>query len=122
MTNAPKQNETKSGSILPLIVLPAAFVLGYLIYKFVFGAAAHFKDGDNTKDPLAGDYMGMVYKGGFIVPILLGLLFITIIFSVERMISISRASGNGPVDKFVRNVQYALSKGDVSGAIAACDK
>ena len=122
MTNAPKQNETKSGSILPLIVLPAAFVLGYLIYKFVFGAASHFKDGDNTKDPLAGDYMGMVYKGGFIVPVLLGLLFITIIFSVERMISISRASGNGPVDKFVRNVQYALSKGDVSGAIAACDK
>jgi len=122
MTNAPKQNETKSGSILPLIVLPAAFVLGYLIYKFVFGAASHFKDGDNTKDPLAGDYMGMVYKGGFIVPVLLGLLFITIIFSVERMISISRASGNGPVDKFVRNVQYALSKGDVSGGITTYDK
>jgi len=122
MTNAPKQNETKSSSILPLIVLPASFVLGYLIYKFVFGASSHFKNGDNSLDPLPGDYMGVIYKGGFIVPILLGLLFITIIFAVERMITISRASGNGPVDKFVRNVQYSLSKGDVSGAIAACDK
>ncbi len=122
MTNAPVQNETKSGSILPLIVIPVSFVLGWLIYKFVFGAASHFKGGDNTQDPLPGDYMGVIYKGGFIVPILLGLLFITIIFTVERFISISRAAGKGPVDKFVRNVQYSLSKGDVSAAIAACDK
>jgi len=52
-------------------------VLGYLIYKFVFGASSHFKNGDNSLDPLPGDYMGVIYKGGFIVPILLGLLFIT---------------------------------------------
>jgi len=124
MTNAPKQNEqgAKSGSILPLIVIPAAFVLGILIYKFVFGAPSHFKGGDPSNEPLPGDYFGVIYKGGFIVPVLLGLLFITIIFSVERMITIARAAGTGPVDKFVRNVQYALSKGDISGALAACDK
>ena len=124
MANAPKQNEkkTNSGSILPYIAIPLAFVIGIILYKFVFGAASHFKNGDPNNDPLPGDYMGVIYKGGFIVPILLGLLFITIIFSIERFITIMRAAGTGPVDKFVRNVQYSLSKGDINGAIAACDK
>ncbi|HQW12176.1 MAG TPA: MotA/TolQ/ExbB proton channel family protein [Saprospiraceae bacterium] len=122
MTNASTEKNSKAGNILPLIVIPVCFVLGILLYKFVFGDASHFKGGDNANDPLPGDYFGVIYKGGFIVPILMGILFIVLVFTVERLITVGRASGNGPVDKFVRNVNFALSKGDVSGALALCDK
>ncbi|MCO6460536.1 MAG: MotA/TolQ/ExbB proton channel family protein [Saprospiraceae bacterium] len=124
MANAPKKNEKGTGiaGILPFIVIPIAFLLGYLLYKFVFGDPSHFKDGNPDLDPLPGDYLGVIYKGGFIVPILLGLLFITIIFSIERLFTIIKAAGVGSVDKFVRNVQYSLANGDIKTAIAACDK
>lgn len=121
MSNASKQ-KTNSAGILPLIVIPVSLVLAILIYVFVLGDGSHFKDGDNANDPLPGDYLGMIYKGGFIVPILMSLLFITIIFCIERFITIFRASGKGNVEQFVRNVQYALSKGDINGALSACNK
>lgn len=130
MSNASKQkpsntsanNQSNTAAILPFIVIPICFVLGVLLYMFVFGNGSHFKGGDNANEPLPGDYFGVIYKGGFIVPILMGILFITIVFSIERMITISKASGKGAVDQFVRNVNYALSNGDISGAIALCDK
>lgn len=125
MANAPKKTEIKGSGIaeyLPFIVIPIAFLLGWLLYKFVFGDPSHFIGGDPNNDPLPHDYLGVIYKGGFIVPILLGLLFITIIFSIERLITILRAAGSGSVDTFVRNVQASLAGGDVNGAIKFCDK
>lgn len=127
MTNASanpnvKSSTSKSASILPLIVIPVCFILGILIYKFVFGDGSHFQGGNHDNEPIAGDYLGIIYKGGFIVPILLGILFTVLVFSIERMVTIGKASGKGAADKFVQNVNYALSKGDIKGALALCDK
>lgn len=44
----------------------------------------------------------MVYKGGVIVPVLMGLLLMTFVFSFERFFVISKASGKGDVEKFVK--------------------
>lgn len=122
MTNAPKQKEKRStGAWLPIIVIVVSYVLARLIYDLVFGDGSHFQGGDNANEPLPGDYLGVIYKGGFIVPILMAILFITIIFSIERMVTISRASGKGNIEKFVRNIQYHLSKNDLQAALAACD-
>ncbi len=104
------------------LAMGACFVAAILVYKFIFGAANHFIDGDNTKDPLPGDYLGTVYKGGFIVPILLGMFFIVIVFVIERFITLSKASGGGNVDGFIRNIRSMLDRGDVTAAIAACDR
>lgn len=122
MSNASTKKQSNVASILPFIVIPVCFILAVIIYIYVFGDGSHFKGGDNANDPLPGDYLGVIYKGGFIVPILMGILFITIVFSIERLITISRAAGKGSIDQFVRNVNFALSKGDISGALALCDK
>ena len=110
------------GAIFPFIALPLCFVASTLVYMFVFGAPHHFIDNDPTKDPLPGDYFGTVYKGGFIVPILLGMFFIVVVFIFERFITLRAAGGAGSSDAFVRNIKGVLDRGDISGGIAACDK
>ncbi|MBK9335207.1 MAG: MotA/TolQ/ExbB proton channel family protein [Lewinellaceae bacterium] len=117
-----KQQGSNPGSIFPYIAIPACFVLSTLVYLYVFGDPAHFVDGDPTKDPLPGDYFGTIYKGGWVVPVLLGMFFVTIVFVLERAITLNTAGGSGKVDEFVKSVKSALDRGDLSAAAAACDK
>lgn len=117
-----KQQGSNSGAIFPLIAIPACFVLSTLVFLFVFGDPTHFVDNDPTKDPLPGDYFGTIYKGGWVVPVLLGIFFVTVVFVFERMITLNKAGGAGKVDSFVRNIKGLLDRGDIPAAIAACDK
>jgi len=117
-----KQQGSNSGAIFPLIAIPACFVLSVLVYLYVFGDPTHFVDNDPTKDPLPGDYFGTIYKGGWVVPVLLGIFFVTVVFVFERMITLNKAGGAGKVDSFVRSIKGLLDRGDIPAAIAACDK
>ncbi|MBN8684087.1 MAG: MotA/TolQ/ExbB proton channel family protein [Chitinophagales bacterium] len=110
------------GAIFPYIIIPVLYIIAYLIWKFVFGAGHHFKGGSNENDPLPGDYLGTIYKGGFVVPILMTLLFTVVVFVLERFITLAKASGSGGVDSFVRNVRSLLDRGDINAAIQACDR
>ncbi|TNE54668.1 MAG: MotA/TolQ/ExbB proton channel family protein [Bacteroidetes bacterium] len=121
-TPAKTQGSQNKGSIFPYIAIPLCFVLSLLIYLYVFGDPSHFADGDPTKDPVEGDYFGIIYKGGWVVPILLGMFFVVLVFIIERMITLNKAAGKGKVDEFVRGLKSSLDKGDLNAAIAACDK
>ena len=72
-TAAPKE-EAKGGSAFAAIVIPLALLVSILIYMFVFGNGANFQGGNNENNPIDGNYLGIVYKGGFVVPILMTLL------------------------------------------------
>jgi biopolymer transport protein ExbB len=112
----------KGSSIFPMIAIPLCFLLGYIVYAFVYGRPGNFVDGDPTKEPIGGNFQGMIYKGGIIVPLLHGLLFTVIVFVVERFITLAKAGGSGSVDSFVKNVKGMLDRGDINQAIASCDK
>jgi biopolymer transport protein ExbB len=86
------------------------------------GNGANFEGGVNTGHPLPGNYLAMVYKGGPIVPVLLGLLLMVVVFSFERFAVISKAAGKGNLDVFMKNIQVSITKGDIDTAIASCDK
>ena len=70
-------SETKSGTgiqgILAAIVIPTALVLSIIIYKFVMGNPGNFQDNNPELNPLPGNYLGIIYKGGMIVPLLMAL-------------------------------------------------
>ncbi|MCW5923713.1 MAG: MotA/TolQ/ExbB proton channel family protein [Saprospiraceae bacterium] len=121
-TQAKQQQKGGINAIFPLIAIPLCFVASVLVYKYVFGAPHHFVDNDPANDPLPGDYFGTIYKGGWVVPILLGQFFVVVVFVIERFISLGSASGKGKADVFVRSIKGFLDRGDISGAIAACDK
>ena len=120
--NTQAQQKPASSSLFSLLAIVACFAASILVFLFVFGNPANFVDNDTTKEPLNGNYAGTIYKGGFIVPILLGLLFIVIVFVIERFITINKARGVGNIDIFVRGIKGFLDRGDINGAVAACDK
>ena len=112
---------SKGSSVFAALTIVICIVIGALLWKFVMGAPANFIKGDPNGQPLPGNYLGMVYKGGVIVPVLMGLFLMTIVFSVERFIVLKKAAGNGNLDNFVKGVLSQIKSGDVQGATSACD-
>jgi biopolymer transport protein ExbB len=84
------------------------------------GDPSHFEGGTTEGHPLPGDYFGVVYKGGVIVPVLMTCFLTALTFSIERLFTIGKAKGKGDVNAFVRSVQAALDKDDVESALKAC--
>jgi biopolymer transport protein ExbB len=117
-------NQKSSGgfsSLVSSIVIALTLVLGYLVYKYIFGDAKNFVGGDNTGEALDGNLMGMVYKGGMIVPVLLATNFIVIVFTVERFINIAKAKGKGNLNNFVVKIKGLLDNKDIRTAKEECD-
>ncbi len=102
-----------------LLAIVISIVLGVLIYMFVLGAPGNF---DAEGHPKEGNYLGMMHAGGFIVPILMAIFMIIVTFSIERLITISKAKGKGKADEFLRNIKSLLASHQYDDAIAACDK
>ncbi len=98
-----------------------AFIVAYLLYTNVMGSPVNFEGGNPAKGPLPGNYMGIIYKGGMIVPILMTCVLVTLIFVVERSINLSKAQGKGSLNAFVNNIQVLTAKDNVEDAIVACD-
>jgi len=133
MANAPKptvpKKESSGGSsIFATLVIPICIIIGFCIFFFVMGnkdnfqATGDFDPMDENILPKPGNYFGMAFKGGYIVPVLVGMLLMVIVFSFERFFVISKAAGSGNVDAFVKKVQSFLSSGNIEAAIAECDK
>ncbi len=104
------------------ILIPVALVIAILIFKYILGNPDNFENGDPAGHPHPGNYLGMMYKGGPMVPILMANMIITICVIIERYITIRVAHGKGSIPNFVRRVKGLLDKNDVNGAIQECDK
>ena len=86
-TAAPKKkSQGFQGVRHAIIIIICAFAVGICFYLFFLGNPANFANGDPEGHPL--NMLGTVYKGGWVVPIILGLLCTVIAMSVERIIAI----------------------------------
>ncbi|MBF6608502.1 MAG: MotA/TolQ/ExbB proton channel family protein [Flavobacterium sp.] len=121
MANVTKESSSNGGNIFSIIAIVGCLLIGFLIRNFILGDPSNFEGGDPANHPLPGNYLGMVYKGGNVVPILMGLLLMVIVFSIERFFVITKAAGKGNLDKFMKKIQVSVNNGDIDGAIAACD-
>jgi biopolymer transport protein ExbB len=128
MANAPtkpttpvkKESSSASGAFASLTI-PICLAVAICIYVFILGDASHYKGGD----PKAGeaiDMFGIVHKGGVIVPVIMSYVLMVIVFSIERLVVIGKASGTGNVENFVKKVQSYLNAGNIAAASAECDK
>lgn len=110
----------KSGFAASVIVIEV--FIGFLIWKFILGDPSHFVGGDPENHPIEGDYFGIFYKGGPLVPLAIGLMLMTITFAIERALTIGRAKGKGNIKVFVQKIRSLVSTGNISQAITECDK
>jgi biopolymer transport protein ExbB len=115
-------SSSKFSSMFAAVVIPVALVVGFLVYKFILGDTSHFEGGDPKGHPHPGDYLGMMYKGGPLVPILMAMFMIVLSVIIERYITINSASGKGSVANFVRKIKQMLDSNQVDQAIGECDK
>jgi len=117
----------KSSNLISWLGPILCLLAGFLIWRFVLGADSNFTNPDpkggfwpKHQGPKGG--LPRMYEGGIIVPILIGCLLIVITFTIERLLTISRATGKGNIAEFIRKVQYHLANKNVDAALAECDR
>jgi biopolymer transport protein ExbB len=89
-------------SIFITVLMVVAFSIAYVIFTY-----------------LLPDYLR---AGGPLVVILIMLSLMVITFVFERLLALKIAKGKGSLIRFLRTVKQEIQKGDIDGAIAACDK
>ena len=109
-----KATAKKKGGINAFLVIILCFVASVCMYVFVLGADSNFENGHPV------NLLGTVHEGGFVVPIIWGLLFLVVVLSVERFIALSKATGKKSTDKFVSDLKKALEGGKVEDAKKVC--
>ena len=126
-----KREGKKSRGISAFVVIVAALILAESFYFFVLGQSGHFTGaaaGDYIWRLEGGDKMhphnllGTMFRGGFVVPIILTLLLTVAILSVERLFALGKAKGRGNLINFVYDVKAELKKGNLAAAEALCAK
>ncbi|MCS6821099.1 MAG: MotA/TolQ/ExbB proton channel family protein [Microscillaceae bacterium] len=120
-----KQNNSflsKLKSAFAILTIVVLITVAHLIYYFVLGNPANFEGGNPDNHPLPGNYLGIVYKGGVIVPFLMSFFMMVFTFSLERFFTITLASGRGSISEFVRKIKSHLDTNNITAAIAECDK
>lgn len=102
-------------------IIIVEYIISYFVYEKVFGSPANFENNNvETGHPL--NTLGTIYKGGFIVPILMTINLVIITFFIERLITLLRARGTGNVSNFVVNIRELVENDRIDEAMAACDR
>ena len=129
-------------AIFPVLAILVCAIVAHIVFYQGFGAPDNFEEGPQryetyqkwVEDGKVGEEpehwtkgepentFGLVYKGGFVIPIGLTITLVLIVFLIERGISVARAGGRGNTDVFVKKVRLALAKGNIDEAASLCDK
>ena len=115
--SAAKAKNAKKGGFNAFVVILLSFAISVCFYMFVLGDASNF---DEAGHP--ANLLGTIHEGGFVVPIIQGLLVLVVILSVERLIALAKAKGSKSVDKFVKELKAALEADKLEEAKAICAK
>jgi biopolymer transport protein ExbB len=117
----------KKGNTISWVAPLVCVIIGFIIWRFIIGDPSNF-----TKPDASGGFwpnhegaksaLARMYLGGIIVPILIGCLLTVLTFVVERFFAVTKATGNGNINEFIRKVQYHLANKNVVSAIAECDR
>lgn len=90
----------KQGS-LNLVIVFGSTVIGYLIFEFMLP--------------------DFIKHGGYLIIGLIAFSIMVLTYVIERLLSLKKAAGKGPLPKFLQTLVKNLNSNDIPAAIAACD-
>src|SRR5262245_13143557 len=120
MSNSNSSKPSGAKSLLVFLMIPIAIIIGLLIWWYVLGNPSNFVEGNRELNPNPDSILGLMFKGGALVGVLIGLFIIVITISIERFITIGRAKGSGSMEGFVQTIRKLVGNNDIEGAKAAC--
>jgi biopolymer transport protein ExbB len=91
----------KSGS-LNVIIIFGAIICGILIYEFMLPQ--------------------FIKDGGYLVSGLVALSIMVVTYVIERLLSLKKAGGRGPLPKFLKTLVTNVNSNDIEAAISTCDQ
>ncbi len=106
-------------TIINLLIIVICFTAAHLVFHFWFGNAENFRDAERH---IPANFLGTVYTGGWVIPILMSTALVLICFVIERALTVRRANGKINNGEFVRKVQFHLANKNIDAALAECDK
>jgi biopolymer transport protein ExbB len=117
----------KKGNSISWMAPLLCVIIGFIIWRFIIGDPSNFTKPDANggfwpNHEGAKSALARMYLGGIIVPILIGCLLTVLTFVVERFLTVSKATGSGNINEFIRKVQYHLANKNIDAAIAECDR
>ena len=80
------------------LVIICCFIIAVCIYHFILGNPTNFMNNDPNNHPLPGNFMGTIYKGGVIVPVIQ-----TLLLTVLALKRLCRQETFGKLRKSVTN-------------------
>lgn len=111
---AQAQTKKNSGGLGAGIVVLIAVIICNVIFYTVFKGQVQEKGEQNV--------LGLMYKGGFVVPFLMAIFVTCITFAIERLLTIAKAAGTGSLETFLQSIKSKLSSNDINSALAECNK
>jgi len=93
------------GRFIVPIGFSLAAIISYVLYEML---------------PKLGPIGENMHQAGFLVAALIMLIILQTAFIIERIWSLKKAAGRGPMGAFLNEVSKRLHTGDIDGAIKAC--
>jgi len=119
--NQTKRKSNRKGLSASLVIV-LRFRVSISIFQFVFGNPGNFIGGNRDNLPLQGNLLGTIYKGGFVIPVIMTMLISVIVLSIERLIAIARCKGKSDLTAFVANIKEKLEHDDIQAARTLCNQ
>lgn len=112
--------KTKIGGINAPITIIILILISMAVFYGIFGMSSNFEGGD----PYAGNpknMMGIIHKGGVIIPFLMSFFLMDFVFGIDRFFAIRKAKGKGDTKKFVNEIKDLLGANKINDAIDLCE-
>src|SRR6516225_5231971 len=112
----------KKNSTFVAVVIVLSIVVGFGIWMFILGNPSNFADPLTKDHPVKDNIPGLMYKGGFLVGLLLSLSLMVVTFVIERFLSLAKAKGKNDLDKFLVSAEKLLNDGNLDGTLDLCNQ
>lgn len=114
------RKSTKLGGLNAPITIVILIAISMAIFYGLFGQAGNFEGGDPTNGH-PKNFMGIIYKGGVIIPFLMSFFLMDIVFFLDRIFALKKASGTGSATKFVNEIRGLVESNKINDALDLCD-
>jgi biopolymer transport protein ExbB len=108
------------GNKTGVLIIVLSLVISYFIYHYLLGNPDNFIDGDVNNEPLEGNYLGTIHKGGPIIILQIAFMIILLTYTIERAFSLFKARGKQKSKAFSSEVKHFLANDDYVAAKTAC--